>query len=236
MMKRYFYFSIIVLLSGCTNSINPKVSEFDSFYKPAENPIMKADSVFIFTCPVIKETVRWQKADVFNPAAIIRDNKVYLLYRCEDNPSAILGGRTSRIGLAVSTDGLNFEKFKEPVIYPDSDKYIKYEYPGGCEDPRIVETEDGTYVVCYSAWNRDTCRLSVAFSKDLMKWEKKGPAFHKAYNGKFQNLWSKSGAIVTQIVNGKQVAIKINGKYWMYWGDLKINLAWSENLLTRRVN
>jgi len=229
-MKRLLYFLIIVMLSACTSSTDPRVSDFDVFIKPEQNPIMKADSAFIFTCPVQKETVQWQKADVFNPAAVIRDNKVYLLYRCEDNPAAKYSQRTSRIGLAVSTDGLNFEKFKEPVLYPDSDRYLKYEYPGGCEDPRIVETEDGTYVLSYSAWNRDTCRLSIAFSKDLIKWEKKGPAFYKAYNGKFQNQWSKSGAIVTQIVNGKQIAVKINGKYWMYWGDLYINLAWSDNL------
>lgn len=229
-MKRLLYLSIACIIAGCTNSGNPKVSDFDSFSKPAENPIMKSDSTYTFTCPVRKEVVQWQKADVFNPAAIIRDNKVYVLYRCEDNPAAKYSQRTSRIGMAVSTDGLNFEKFKEPVLYPDSDKFIKYEYPGGIEDPRIVELEDGSYVVCYSAWNRDVCRLSVAFSKDLIHWDKQGPAFLKAYNDKFQNLWSKSGAIVTQMVNGKQIAVKIKGKYWMYWGDLNINLAWSDNL------
>lgn len=229
-MKRLLYLSFFVFLAGCTNSNLPKTSDFDNFYKPQENPVLKADSSFTFICPVRKQPVKWQKADVFNPAAIVKDNKVYLLYRCEDNPAATLGGRTSRIGLAASTDGIHFEKFKEPVLYPDSDKFLKYEYFGGCEDPRVVETEDSTYVVCYSSWNYDVCRLSVAFSKDLLHWEKKGPAFAKAFDGKFMNLWSKSGAIVTRMVQGKQIAVKINGKYWMYWGDLNINLAWSDNL------
>ena len=158
---------------------NPSASDFSSFYKPKENPVMRPDASLTFLCPVRKESIKWQAADVLNPGAIVRDDKVYLLYRCEDNPAAALGGRNSRIGLAVSNDGLHFEKSGEPVIYPDSDDFLQYEFPGGCEDPRIVESEDGTYVVCYSSWNCNVCRLSTAFSKDLLHWEKKGPFLQK---------------------------------------------------------
>ncbi len=31
---------------------------------------------------------------------------------------------------------------------------FNYEFPGGCEDPRIVETEEGNYVMTYTQWNR----------------------------------------------------------------------------------
>lgn len=202
----------------------------DRFHKPAENPIIKADSSLTFTDPISKKTVRWQKADVFNPAAIVKDNKVFLLYRCEDNPAATLGGRTSRIGLAESEDGIHFKKYPEPVLYPDSSAYMQYDYPGGCEDPRLVQTEDGLYVMMYTAWNYKIPRLSVAFSKDLFHWEKKGPAFAKAYNGKFLDTATKSASIITKMIDGKQVAAKINGRYWMYWGELIVNLAWSDNL------
>jgi predicted GH43/DUF377 family glycosyl hydrolase len=160
----------------------------------------------------------------------VKDNKVFLLYRCEDNPAASIGGRTSRLGLAESEDGIHFKKFPSPVLYPDSSEYMKYDYPGGCEDPRLVQTEDGLFVVVYTAWNNKIARLSVAFSRDLFHWQKKGPAFAKAYNGKFLDTWSKSGAIITKITNGKPVAAKIDGKYWMYWGEHFINLAWSDNL------
>ena len=81
--------------------------------------------------------VRWQRADVFNPGAIVKDGKVFLLYRAEDNPAAILGGRTSRLGLAESTDGIHFTKHPEPVLFPDNDAFSEYDYPGGCEDPRV---------------------------------------------------------------------------------------------------
>ena len=59
--------------------------------------------------------------------------------------------------------------------------FRQFDYPGGCEDPRIVQTEDGLYVLAYTSWNYKIPRLSIAFSKDLFHWEKKGPAFAKAY-------------------------------------------------------
>ena len=191
---------------------------------------MKADSSYTFLCPVKNEVVRWQKADVFNPAAIVKDGKIQLLFRAEDNPAAILGGRTSRIGLATSTDGLHFETHPVPVLYPDSGEFLQYDYPGGCEDPRLVVTDDGLYVMAYTSWNQDVARLSIAFSRDLIHWEKQGPAFAKAYEGKYLDYWSKSGSMVTEIKGDQQVMAKIDGKYWMYWGERFINLAWSENL------
>ena len=228
-MKHFFIIIIFSLFaSTCVaQKINIAVNKF---YKPKENPIIKADSTFVFNDPIRKEMVHWQKADVFNPAAIVKDGKIFLLYRCEDNPAATLGERTSRLGLAESNDGIHFKKFPKPVLYPDNDKFKQYEYPGGCEDPRLVQTEDGTFVVAYTAWNNKIPRLSIAFSKDLFHWEKKGPAFAKSKNGKFLNIWSKSASMITKFVNGKQVAAKIKGKYWMYWGEHFINLAWSDNL------
>ena len=81
-----------------------------------------------------------------------------------------------------------------------------------------------------NAENYDVPRLSIAVSKDLFHWEKKGPAFATAYNGKFLNMASKSGSMITGMKNGRPVLAKINGKYWMYWGEHFVNLAWSVNL------
>lgn len=205
--------------------------EWRGFVKPAFNPIMQADSAYTFFCPMKKDTVQWQKADVFNPAAIVRNGKVYILFRAEDIPGTGIGMRTSRIGLAVSDDGLHFTKLKEPVLYPDSSAFMQYDHPGGCEDPRIVEKSDGTYVLLYTSWNRDVARLSVATSKDLLHWEKQGPAFLKAYNGKFLNTWSKSGSVVTKMKNNRVVAAKVKGKYWMYWGENPMYIASSADCI-----
>ena len=221
--------SSLLMIVSCSVKRDSGI-DINDFYKPTENPILRADSTFTFIDPITQQVVRWQKADVFNPAAIVKDNKIYILYRCEDNPSAGLGGRTSRMGLAESEDGIHFKKFPKPVLYPDSSKYMEYDYPGGCEDPRLGQTADGLYVVAYTAWNNKIATLSIALSHDLFHWQKKGPAFAKAWKGKFLKGWSKSGSMITKIINGKQVLAKINGKYWMYWGEHFINLAWSDNL------
>ncbi len=232
-MRNIFLYLAVLLIAACTppaNTYNELEGDFLNFVKPAENPILSADSTYTFFCPVQNRTVQWQKADVFNPAAIVKDGKIHMLFRAEDNPDARLGRRTSRIGLAISEDGFHFEIHPEPVLYPDSGAFLPYDYPGGCEDPRVVVTREGLYVMAYTSWNQDVARLSIALSKDLVHWEKKGPAFAKAYEGKFLDLWSKSGSIITRLEGEHQVVEEIDGKYWMYWGEDFINLAWSDNL------
>ena len=199
------------------------------FKKTDINPIMTADSSYVFVDPITEQEVQWQKADVFNPGAVVRNDTVFMLFRAEDNPDAILGGRTSRVGLAHSTDGINFTKYPEPVFYPKEEEFQQWDYPGGVEDPRVVETPDGTYIMHYTSWNKDVARLSCATSKDLKTWTKHGPVFQKAHDGKFLDVWSKSGSVVTELVDGRLKAKKINGKYLMYWGELFVNLAESEN-------
>jgi beta-1,2-mannosidase len=224
---------LFIILFSSTGYCQTKITDWQlgKFVKPAANPIMQADSTYLFNCPVKKEMVQWQKADVFNPAAIVKDNKVYVLFRAEDVPGTGIGMRTSRIGIAVSDDGIHFKKNATPVLYPDSSEFIKYDYPGGCEDPRIVETENGNYILLYTSWNRDVARLSIATSTNLFNWKKQGPAFLKAYDGKFLNMWSKSGSVVTVLKNGKFIAAKINGQYWMYWGEGPVYLATSTDLI-----
>lgn len=192
-------------------------------------PILKTDSTTLFHCPATNTDVKWEGTYVFNPAAIVRNNKVYLIYRGEDN-IGVYGG-TSRIGIAESEDGFTFKKSPKPIIYPDNDPYLEFEKDGGCEDPRIVESEDGTYVVTYTAFNGTLARLCTATSKDLIKWQKHGLAFGKTKSGIYRDLWSKSGSIICKRVSDKMIATKINGKYWMYWGETDIYLATSDNLI-----
>ena len=227
MKYRIFYF-LIILCASC-NPVKEDVWLL-GFEKPRENPILTADSSYVFSCPLQNREVQWQKADVFNPAAIVRNDSIYLLFRAEDNPKAQLGDRTSRIGLAVSTDGIHFNIFDKPILYPDSGEFKQWDWPGGCEDPRIVQTEDGTYVLTYTSWNKKIARLSVATSQNLINWEKHGPVFEEAYDGKFLNNWTKSGSIVAKMENNGLVAAKINDKYWMYFGEEYVHLANSENL------
>jgi predicted GH43/DUF377 family glycosyl hydrolase len=195
----------------------------------AANPVLLPDTNSTFFCPVKKANVQWEEKDVFNPAAVVRNDTVFLLFRAEDSVGKFAG--TSRIGIAWSTDGLHFTKHPTPVLYPDNDDQKKYEWEGGCEDPRIVEDSSGTYYMTYTAYDGDKARLMVASSKDLYHWTKHGHAFKEAYWGKFVDTWSKSGSIVCKYENGKAIAAKIKNTYWMYFGDTDIFLAVSKDLI-----
>ena len=184
--------------------------------------------------PVIapNPNVAWEAYATFNPAAVVKDGKVFLLYRAEDTTGVQqIGGHTSRLGLAQSDDGLHFTRRATPVLYPDSDAQRQNEWPGGVEDPRIVESDDGTYVLTYTQWNRDVPRLAVATSRDLVSWTKHGPAFARAAGGKYLRSESKSGAILSRLIGDRVVATRVNGKYWMYYGVPELRIATSDNLL-----
>lgn len=218
---------LLFILIGCDST--PKEKWLLGFEKTAINPILKSDTSFVFHDPILDTLVQWQKADVFNPGAIVKNDTVFMLFRAEDNPKAILGERTSRIGLAYSLNGIDFTKYSKPVLFPTNDEFKQWDYPGGIEDPRVVETPEGTYIMLYTSWNKDVARLSSAYSTDLKKWIKNGPVFQKATNGKFLDIWSKSGSMVTELVDGRLKAKKIDGKYVMYWGELFVNVATSED-------
>ncbi len=188
------------------------------------NPILLPGDNSFF-CPILKQQVKWEEKDVFNPAAVVRNGKIYLLYRAEDTIGKYAG--TSRIGLAISDDGLHFSKMKEPVFFPDNDSLKIYEWEGGVEDPRVVESEDGQYVMTYTSYDGVTARLLIATSPDLLTWTKHGTVLQ----GKYKNSWSKSGAIVARKEGSKIVATKINEKYWMYFGDTDLFMATSTDLI-----
>lgn len=195
------------------------------------NPIISPDTSSTFYCPMRETEVAWEANDTFNPAAAVIDGKIVVLYRAEDKSGVGIGQRTSRLGYASSDDGLHFSREESPVFYPDDDSQKPREWPGGCEDPRVVKTEDGLYVMLYTQWNRDVPRLAVATSRDLRHWEKHGPAFAAAYGGRFADEASKSASIVTRLRGGELKAVKVNGKYLMYWGEHHVYAATSDDLV-----
>jgi len=196
------------------------------------NPVVSPNAASTFQNPIEKKTVQWEALHTFNPAAIVRHGKIYVLYRAEDNSGSMeIGGHTSRLGMAESEDGIHFKRSSEPVFYPAEDDQKAREWPGGVEDPRIVEREDGTYVLTYTQWNRKTYSVGIASSRDLKHWTKHGPAFLTASGGKYADLKYKSAGIVTQLKDGRLIAAKINGHYWMYWGEGSIRQATSEDAI-----
>lgn len=195
------------------------------------NPVISPKKSSIFSCPFARSSIRWESDHTFNPAAVVHGGKVYLIYRAEDNSGFGIGQHTSRLGLAVSDDGLHFQKKRTPVLFPDFDDQEEHEWPGGCEDPRIVEAEDGSFVMTYTQWNRKIAVLAVATSTDLYHWKKHGYAFEQANQGRFGRRWSKSGAIVARVEGDRLIAAQIQGKYWMFWGEGSIYAATSDDLI-----
>lgn len=232
MKKSILLISLAVLpLFGYSQNVLPDWA-LGGFVRPEKaNPIITPNPSNQFDCPMQDKKIGWEESDVFNPAATVKDGKIYVLYRAEDNSATGIGKRTSRIGLAESEDGIHMKHRKTPVMYPDKDNMKEYEWEGGCEDPRVTMTEDGLYVMAYTSWNRKVARLCIATSHDLVKWEKHGPAFAKAYNGRFKDIFCKSGSMVTTIKDGKQVLTKIDGKYFMYWGEHAVYAATSDDLV-----
>lgn len=195
------------------------------------NPIIRPDTSTTFLDPMSGTTLKWEESDAFNPGSVVKDDTLFVLYRAEDNTAQGIGLRTSRLGLASSTDGVNFTKYAAPVLFPAEDSQKEYEWPGGVEDPRVAVTEDGTFVVFYTQWNRKVPRLGVATSKDLRTWEKHGPIFAKSKYTPLMETSHKSASIVTTLKDDKLVITKVNGKYWMYWGEHGVKGATSDNLI-----
>jgi len=157
----------------------------------------------------------WESASVYNPAAVVRDGQVALLYRAHADDVV------SHVGLATSDDGLHFRRRPEPVLSP-TEPYERF----GCEDPRVTEV-DGTYYLTYSGWDRTHARLCLATSTDLVTWEKHGPLFpdFNTFEPRAEGVptpWSKAGAIL---------GTPVDGRWLMYFGEGSIYHAWSEDLL-----
>lgn len=222
----------VFLLSGCAPKdkvTSPQVRDTTWALLPfakvdSVNPILSAGNGK-FTCPILKKEILWEEKDVFNPAAVVRNDSVYLIYRAEDTIGKYAG--TSRLGLAVSSDALHFKRRIAPVFYPAEDFMKIYEWEGGIEDPRIVENENGMYIMTYTAYDGKVARLCLATSNDLINWKKHGTVL----TGNHMDTWSKSGAIVAKQVGEKIIAQKIKGKYWMYFGDTDLFLATSDDLI-----
>jgi predicted GH43/DUF377 family glycosyl hydrolase len=190
-------------------------------------PVIKPDPDATFVNPINQETVHWEKAWVYNPAAAVYDGKIVVLYRSQQGP----GNTVSRIGYAQSDDGFHFACDPTPVYYPTNDDQKDFEWAGaegrgGCEDPRLATAPDGSFRLTYSEYSRGF-RIGIASSTDLKHWTKLGGAFAGT---KWESAHVKSAAVVHEVKDGNLVAAKINGTYWMYFGETAVHLATSDDL------
>ncbi|MBF9069058.1 glycoside hydrolase family 130 protein [Streptacidiphilus fuscans] len=157
----------------------------------------------------------WESTNLYNPAALVVDDEVILLYR------AHAADKISRIGLARSSDGIHFRRAGTPVLEPQE----PYEQ-AGCEDPRITHIAD-TYYLTYTGFDGSTAQLCLATSTDLHEWTRHGPLFPGFNTWKTlpygpDRPWSKAG-----VIHPRPLA----GRYWMWFGEGTIHAATSTDLV-----
>jgi predicted GH43/DUF377 family glycosyl hydrolase len=116
-------------------------------------------------------TSPWECVNVFNPSVIYHNGLFHMHYRAEGTDWV------SRIGYAVSVDGVQWNRFRDPVMVPEHDYEVK-----GVQDPRVTEIE-GRFYMAYTGWapyreGIDYCGNIYpcwAVSDNLVDWEKLGP-------------------------------------------------------------
>lgn len=131
-----------------------------------------------------REHLMWEMCGTFNPAALMIDGRVHLLYR------AVGGDGVSRVGYASSDDGLHFNggdlqpifAFEKPrLLYSGVQKYDPVMYPsggsfGGVEDPRLTHIDGVVYMTfnAFDGWDYIRIGLSMISEEDFLKkkWNK----------------------------------------------------------------
>ena len=106
----------------------------------------------------------WEARNVFNPAVIQHNGLFHMFYRAQGVDY------TSRIGYAVSPDGLSWNRLSDPVLVPHQgrDDYR------GVEDPRVTPF-DGQFYMCYTAYGANSHFPMIARSENLIVWEDVAP-------------------------------------------------------------
>ena len=180
--------------------------------------------------PILKPDINnyWEAKKLYNPGAIFHNGEYHLFYRavcsCENWKSSI--------GYAVSIDGEKFKRFNKPLLL-GTDDFEKR----GLEDPRITKI-GSVFYMAYAAYDGITPRLCIATSEDLKTWDKKGVAFSDWNFGKAGGVytkWDENGIIFTKpkltewSKSGALFPEKINGKYWMLFGEYRIWFATSDD-------
>lgn len=172
------------------------------------NPIMLPDP-----------TSEWETYNVFNPAVIYHNNLWHMHYRAQGLDWI------SRIGYAVSLDGINWNRLRRPVLEPHDETDAR-----GVEDPRVVEIE-GNFYMTYTAYG-STFQFGVkpthsgggilpmiARSTNLITWERLGPIVTGENN--------KDHVLFPRKINGKFTALhRRHPQVWLAYSDDLI--YWSE--------
>ena len=167
----------------------------------------------------------WECYNVFNPAVIHHNGLFHIFYRAQGLDWV------SRIGYAVSQDGVHWNRLRRPVLEPVDESDSR-----GVEDPRVTEI-DGVFYMTYTAYGREfqgqgePTHLGggilpmIARSDNLITWERLGPIV-RGENNKDHVLFPRK--ISQSRAGGGGRYAMLHRRWPCAW------LAYSDDLLTWR--
>jgi predicted GH43/DUF377 family glycosyl hydrolase len=141
----------------------------------------------------------WETYNVFNPSVIHHNGLFHMHYRAQGLDWI------SRIGYAVSVDGIHWNRLRRPVLETHDASDAR-----GVEDPRVTVLEKRFYM-CYTAYGREFTGKGepthigggvmpmIAVSDNLIVWESLGPIVRGEDN--------KDHALFPRRINGRYVAL-----------------------------
>ncbi len=110
----------------------------------------------------------WEAMNVFNPAVIHQGALFHMYYRAQGFDGV------SRLGYAVSEDGVTWNRLRRPILEPATDIDSH-----GVEDPRVTAFDDHYYMAYTGYSGGDPIAQSItpmfAVSTNLISWERIGP-------------------------------------------------------------
>ena len=158
----------------------------------------------------------WECYNVFNPGVVYHNGLFHMFYRAQGLDWV------SRIGYAVSEDGVRWNRLRQPVLEP-----IDGTDSRGVEDPRVVEI-DGLFYMTFTAYGREfhgpgePTHLGggilplIARSENLIVWQRLGPIVRGEDD--------KDHVLFPRQIGGRYVALH---RRWP-----RVWLAYSDDLLT----
>jgi len=167
-------------------------------------------------------TSNWESNNVFNPSVIYHNGLFHMHYRAQGLDWV------SRIGYAVSEDGIHWNRMRQPVLEP-----IDNTDGRGLEDPRVTEI-DGVFYMTYTAYGYDSNMEDgpnwnyfhggeilpmIARSDNLINWERVGYITRGEDN--------KDHVLFPKRLNGRYAALqRRRPQVWIAYSDDTI--TWRE--------
>ena len=107
----------------------------------------------------------WEALNVFNPGVVHHNGLFHMFYRAQDV------SYVSRLGYAVSADGVHFNRLQQPVLSPQDEWETR-----GVEDCRVTYLADeGRFIMAYTAYSPKGITPMFAESRNLLAWTRIGP-------------------------------------------------------------